>query len=299
MRMADTRNLEKTAIQWHLAFYGATELELRDNKDDLEFHREYNLSKEPLRIDLLIVRKPADAQVKNEIGHIFRQYNIIEYKSPDDKLTIDDFYKTVGYACLYKGLGRTVDAVPVGELSVSLFRERYPAGLFKALGKLGMKIERRYPGIYYIHGWKAMPATQIVVTKKLRGKTHRALKVLSKNVAEEDARAFVEEASRLTEPGDKDNADAVMQASVAANRESYERIRRCDPFMCEALRELMKDEIAECERKAAFQADQKARLETRQESLRNLMDSMKWTAEQAMEAMKIPVKDREQYLAGL
>lgn len=69
--------------------------------------------------------------------------------------------------------------------------------------------------------------------------------------------------------------------------------------MCEALRELMKDEIAECERKAAFQADQKARLETRQESLRNLMDSMKWTAEQAMEAMKIPVKDREQYLAGL
>ena len=35
------------------------------------------------------------------------------------------------------------------------------------------------------------------------------------------------------------------------------------------------------------------------ETIKNLMDSMKWTAEQAMEAMKVPVKDREQYMAGL
>lgn len=94
--MADTRNLEETAIRWHPAFlsqytenapvtrflYGAAELGLRDNKDDLKFHREYNLSKEPLRIDRLIVWKLTDAWMKNEIGHIFRQYNIIEYKSP-------------------------------------------------------------------------------------------------------------------------------------------------------------------------------------------------------------------------
>lgn len=57
--------------------------------------------------------------------------------------------------------------------------------------------------------------------------------------------------------------------------------------MCEALRELMKDEIEEQKQKA------------RQETIKNLMDSMKWTAEQAMEAMKIPVEDRERYMAGL
>ena len=180
-----------------------------------------------------------------------------------------------------------MNAVPVGELTVSLFRETYPAELFQALGRLGVKIERHYPGIYYIHGWKAMPATQIVVTKKLRGRTHRALKVLSKNVTEEDARGFVEEASRLTEPGDRNNVDAVMDATVAANKDVYEKIRREDPFMCEALRELMKDEIEEQKQKA------------RQETIKNLMDSMKWTAEQAMEAMKIPVEDRERYMAGL
>lgn len=45
---------------------------------------------------------------------------MIEYKSPEDALTIDDFYKTVGYACLYKGYGERVDAVPINELTVSI-----------------------------------------------------------------------------------------------------------------------------------------------------------------------------------
>ena len=87
-----------------------------------------------------------------------------------------------------------------------------------------------------------MPDTQIVVTRELDGK-HRALRVLSKNAMEEDVRGFIEEVSRLTEPGDRSNADAVMQASVSANRVLYEKIRRCNPVMCEALRELMKEEI--------------------------------------------------------
>ena len=65
--------------------------------------------------------------------------------------------------------------------------------------------------------------------------------------------------------------------------------------MCETLRELMKDEIeSEIEEKT-----RNVRQEERRETIKNLMDSMKWTAEQAMEAMKVPVKDREQYMAGL
>lgn len=151
-----------------------------------------------------------------------------------------------------------------------MFRETYPAKLFKALRLLGLEIERRYPGIYYIRGWKAMPDVQIVVTRKLRRKTRRALKVLSKKAEEEDVRAFIQEAARLTEPGERSNVDAVMQASVAANRELYENLRRCNPCMCEALRELMKEEIErEIEEetrkaalKAALQADQKARQKT-------------------------------------
>ena len=77
--------------------------------------------------------------------------------------------------------------------------------------------------------------------------------------------------------------------------------------MSEALRELMKDEIeseiVEREQKAALeaarQADQKARQEKQLELIGNLMETMKMTAEQAMEALKVPVKDRKKYMAGL
>ena len=49
--------------------------------------------------------------------------------------------------------------------------------------------------------------------------------------------------SEFTEPIDKENADAVMHVSINANREVYNKIREENPFMCQALRELMKNEL--------------------------------------------------------
>ena len=108
-------------LQWHPAFCAAAELELRLNKADLEFKREYNLSKKPLQMDLLIIEKRKNVQIQNEIGRIFRRHNVIEYKSPDDGMTNDDFFKTLGYAYLYKGLGEKVEQITLEELTISLF----------------------------------------------------------------------------------------------------------------------------------------------------------------------------------
>lgn len=79
--------LEAVNIQWHPGFYGATELEFLSNKGDLEFQREFNLSKEPIRMDLLIIKKLSDVRIENELGHMFKKYNVVEYKSPDDALS--------------------------------------------------------------------------------------------------------------------------------------------------------------------------------------------------------------------
>lgn len=122
--MGDTPN----KIKWHPAFYAATELELQANIEQLELKTEYNLSKEPIRIDLLII-KETDRKIENEIGRIMRKYNVIEYKSPEDSLSIDDFYKTMGYACLYKGYGDRVNQIPAEELTISIFRESCPRKL--------------------------------------------------------------------------------------------------------------------------------------------------------------------------
>ncbi len=55
------RNLEKMGISWHPAFCGAMEMVLVSDKQLFEFLREYPLSKEPLRMDLLIVKKLSES----------------------------------------------------------------------------------------------------------------------------------------------------------------------------------------------------------------------------------------------
>lgn len=153
--MAD--GIENVSIAWHPAFCSAAEFDLRAEKENLFFEPEHNLSREPLRMDLLIIKKNTDTASNNDIARIFRKYNVIEYKSPGDSLTIDDFYKTLGYACLYKGTAREVDAIPAEELTVSLFRESYPQTLIDSLKKIGCRSclhsSRRVRG----EKWEALP----------------------------------------------------------------------------------------------------------------------------------------------
>ena len=103
-----------------------------------------------------------------------------------------------------------------------------------------LTIEEKYPGIYYVYGF-SFPV-QIVVIKQLRSGEHKSLKVLLSKADRDDIKAFLKETEDLCSPREKQNIDAVLQASVSANYELYEVIRR-ESTMCEALRELMKDEI--------------------------------------------------------
>ena len=228
-------------LQWHPAFCAAAGLEFHEDIERLELKPEYNLSKEPIRIDLLIIKEGSTGQIKNEIGHIMRTYNVIEYKSPEDALTIDDFYKTIGYACLYKGYGEYVDAVPINELTISIFRETRPEKMFLTLQRYGHKIEERYPGIYYVTEHLPIPA-QIIVTQELEPGEHRSLRILSNHAKKEDIEEFLRNVEEMNTPRDRQNVEAVLQVSVKANDELYREIRR-DANMCDALRELMKDDI--------------------------------------------------------
>lgn len=230
-------------IQWHPAFCGAAELEFRDNKEDLVFEWEYNLSKEPIRIDLLIIKKITNSVIENQIGKIFKQYNVVEYKSPEDGLTIDDYFKTIGYACLYKGLGDTVNQIPADQLTITLVRDSYPTKMINELQKMGLWITQAYPGILYVTG-NVQFKTQIIVTSQLDSELHMSFKVLTRKLTRSDADRFVTWVKEFVEPGDKSNADAVFEVSASANRALYEEMRR-DPYMCNALREIMREEIEE------------------------------------------------------
>ena len=281
-----------TNHHWHPAFCGATEWELKQNRDDLTFEPEHLLSKEPLRMDMLIIKKSPNAVVYNEIGKIFKQHNVVEFKGSGDSLNIDDYHKVIGYACLYKSLGKHVNEIPANEVTVTLMRGAYPQELFEILIKSEIDINERYPGIYYLTG-KVLFPTQIIVTTKLDNK-HSGLKILSRNAKESDVRQFIREAKLAKEAGDIQNVDAVLQVSVSANKKLYQKIRR-EENMCQALRDLMKDEIDE--EVATNRAEE--RTETVIENIKSLMKNMKWSAEQSMKALGIKKKDQARYMTML
>ena len=117
------KDLPMDRKSWHPAFCGATKWELKLNKADLFFDPEHLLSEEPLRIDMLVIKKQSAVAVENEIGKIFKQHNIVEFKGGGDGLTIDDYYKAVGYASIYKSLGEHINEIPAQEITVTLIRE--------------------------------------------------------------------------------------------------------------------------------------------------------------------------------
>ncbi len=51
-------------LQWHPGFCAALQIELKEEAEFLEFYPEYELSKKPMRIDTLIVKKIEDRPVK-------------------------------------------------------------------------------------------------------------------------------------------------------------------------------------------------------------------------------------------
>ena len=83
---------------------------------------------------------------------------------------------------------------------------------------------------------------QIIVTQELEPGEHRSLRILSNHAKREDVEEFLRIAERMNTPRDRQNVEAVLQVSVKANDELYRKMRR-DANMCDALRELMKDDI--------------------------------------------------------
>ena len=229
-------------LQWHPAFCAATERELRQDLDVLELIAEYNLSKKPLQMDHGL-RHTVECRrtLQHAIGRLMRGHHVLDHKGPGDELTIDSFFKVIGYASLYKAQGIAVNKIPASEVTVSFFRNAYPKALFLELKKEGYILKKMYPGIYYVRGKVPFPV-QVVVTSQLERKAHCSLRVLTTQVEMQDAELFLEQIHYLESKNERSNIDSVLQVSVNANKQVYSLLRRQNE-MCEALRELMKDEI--------------------------------------------------------
>lgn len=233
--------MKDTKIQWHPGFVAAINLEFAKDRSGLVFEKEYNLNTKPLEIDLLVIKKEARVKIANEIGNIFRGHNIMEYKSPEDGLDIDAFYKAGAYAALYKSYGETTDAIRADDVTVSFVRETKPSGLFRYFRKHDYMISNPYDGIYYVGGAVLFP-TQIIVTGELDEEQHVWLGALSERMEKRSMVRLLERVRQLSGKTDKEFADSVLEVSIGANRHVIEELKG-DGEMCQALMEIMEPQL--------------------------------------------------------
>ena len=250
----------KELLQWHPAFYAGLKIEFEKEADYLTFENEHALSNKPMLIDVLIIKKNSRKQLQKNIGKIFKQHNIIEYKSPTDYLSIDDFYKVYGYACFYKSDSPNVDLVKSNEITISFVCEKRPEKLLKHLRQERqldiMKVEE---GIYYIEG--AYFPIQLLLTSELSKESNFWLRNLTNRLKERG------EVNELVTEYEKNRQNelyrAMMNIIIRANEKMFEEVKGED--MCEALRELFRDEIEEATEKVRAEVTKEVTREVTEE----------------------------------
>ena len=101
-----------------------------------------------------------------------------------------------------------------------------------------------YKGIYYVVKECCFPI-QVIVSGKLSSENQKWLTLLSRNLNRKDAERIVIQAERLRQKDEKMYADSVLQVTLSENKEVFRTIRGESEDMCEALRELMKEDLDE------------------------------------------------------
>ena len=212
MEQGKRKGRKKPGITWHSAFFEAIKLELEEYGDILEFRSEHQLTAEPLRIDCVIIKKSKDAVIKKNIAVIFREINLLEYKSPDDYIATADFYKVYSYACLLVYLENT----PVTGITISFVGSRYPGALLTHLREVRKySVEESYPGIYNVEG-DIFPI-QIINSRRLSANENLWLKDLRYKLAPWEIHQVISEIHRK---GKKPYTGAYLDAITRANNTS-------------------------------------------------------------------------------
>ena len=234
--------MKNTKLQWHPAFSAALRITLQDELEYLEMWEEYLLSKKPLQMDILIIKKLKDVPIRKTIGRIFRKHNIIEYKSPGDSLSINDFYKVYGYACIYQSDTDRIKDVDPQELTLTFVCSRYPRNLLKHL-ESARRISTEYQGggIYYLQG-DPFPMQLLIVPELTDTENYWLQSMRTDLQAGKEIRKLMCEYEKHRKS--KDYA-AVMDLITRANWEQMEVEKR----MCDALKELFAEELKEADSK--------------------------------------------------
>ncbi|MCL2017142.1 MAG: hypothetical protein FWG68_12940 [Defluviitaleaceae bacterium] len=205
-----TKPKKRKRIFWHDAFAWGYKAEFAEEADKLEFIEEYELSKQALKMDVLVIKKPPDVIIHKNIGRIFREYNITEYKSPTDNLNIWDYQKVLSYAYLYSSSKK----IAPSKITLTFVLTVRPRDLLKYFKAENLQITEVESGITYVTG--GVFPIQILESKKLSAETNLYLQHLRSNWTTED---FAKVIQKFEEIQQFDLKNIYLSRTWAANEE--------------------------------------------------------------------------------
>lgn len=285
---------EEHKTQWHTAFYSCILIRYAKYAGKAEIYSEFQLTQQPLRIDVLVVKKDPGTVFTDDIGKNFRTWNVMEFKSPRDGLSIDDFYKTVAYALLLKLDKKSGSDPASGDITVTLVREGIPTELMRRLSEeFGAVIEKESPGVYTVKGAPCPFPVQIVAYGEMSGETECWLRALSSKADRSTASFMADSAEELLRD-DPDNAElrgaieSVLFVFHKENswifKEDEDMLRIYTDIMEPALKKARADGIAEGEAKGIINMGRKFRLPDG-DIISQLMESIKCSLPEARDML--------------
>ena len=232
---------EDGRTRYHYGFYAVMKVCYDLLKARVTYEQEKQLGEDPIRLDFLIIKKDNDATLHDPIGEFFRAVNLFEYKSPEDGLSIDDFYKAQGYGLIYKGYDRKVNELPIEDMTMTLVRHSYPRELMRTLKTIGFIfiIDEPYEGIYRVEGKISIPV-QIVISSRLTDGEYDGLQLLAEGCTKEAVIHYAEKAVASEDENIKTNAGTVISICLDINEELGSQLKE-EGTMNETIRRIFKD----------------------------------------------------------
>lgn len=182
---------KKDNLYWHGAFANGIQYELTEYTNKLKIETEHSLSKEALRIDMLVIKKDKDLSIEKNIGKIFKERNIVEYKSPSDRLSSHDYNKVKGYAYLYSAF----EKVPTNQITLTyIIPEITPSLMIFLSEENSFKVTTVDDGISYIED-NAF-TVQIIEQKKLSADKNPFVATLGKEITAINYNKVINELNR-------------------------------------------------------------------------------------------------------
>ena len=214
---------------WHPPFYQGLIAVLDPTEKALVFQDEHRLSKEALRIDVLVTTNDSDIPENHALVKMFKKHNIFEYKAHNDSLTKEDYVISVGKGHIYSGFKK----VKMSEITVTFAVSKFPRTVMEYLTEeRNFTVKDKGNGLHYIHG-DVFPI-QILVCRKNDN-------IILKNLHDKLTPTEVYETIHAFEtlrPGEK---NVYVEKIIQANWNAYKEASKMYPTLKERLSEVEKE----------------------------------------------------------